>query len=108
MNSLFLWTKYSFNSISDFHFGTEELKLCQPLVIIFHSVSNPDEAYSLSENLENIVVVIKTWINFDRVSVQMNTLNMFFFFIMATHDVCFQFLDPQNRFDQRILGSEDH
>ena len=32
--------------------------------------------YSLSKNLENIVVVIKTWINFDRVSVQMNTLNV--------------------------------
>ena len=47
-----------------FLFGTEELKL---LFIIFHSVSNPDEAYSLSENLENIVVGIKTWINFDRV-----------------------------------------
>ena len=59
-----------------FHFGTEELKLCQLLVIIFHSVSNHDEAYSLSENLENIVVVIKTWINFDRVFVQKNTLKV--------------------------------
>ena len=77
MNSPFLWTKYSFNSISDFHFGTEELKLCHLLVIIFHSVSNPDEAYSLSENLENIVVVIKTWINFDGVFCSNDNLKVY-------------------------------
>jgi hypothetical protein len=62
-----LWTRYSFNSISYFDFGTEEVKVVSHLVIIFHSVSNPDDDFSLSENLKNTVVVIKTWIHFDRV-----------------------------------------
>ena len=53
-------------TLQNFHFGLEEEILFSFSSLQFLSVSQPEEAYCLSENLENKVVK-NPWITFDGV-----------------------------------------